>query len=282
MSRDYVATRKELMRLLQQSMTPIVYERFVQFYNDSARYAQHHQNKYTTLQVFDALLKAVPNWNNSVVEHEEQHIKNRLPNFYGIYKALWVATLKVISSVRLGTGKDIETTIKPVRDFVHQVYKEVAVDLIDDPGLLDTRLTPEQRRKNHRETMALIAEAIPDAFRNVLPFAQIYEAIDEDVHTRKQFDEPEPEPEPAPKPDKEPDSPKPVPEPEPDPEPSTPPAEPDSPKPVYGSPPEPEPFTDDRCDGEDDDPYLKDLPKDYDGSQRPEPEDDYPDSEDGL
>lgn len=281
---DYVATRKELMRFLQHSLTPIVYTRFTEFYNDSISYSKQHQGRISPQQVFVAFLNEVPNWNASSIENEEAYIKSKLSNLYGIYKALWVATIKVISSVRLGSSHDIQTNLKPLRDFVHEIYKEVAHELVDDPSLFESGLAPNKMRQNRREALAIIAESIPDAFRSLLPIGEIYEAIDEDVEGKQVFEDeekPKEEPEEKPREDEleqirreaEMMSSSPL----------------VSPKPSYGSPPktpDPEPhqedggFTSDHSDCGDDDPYLKDLPSDYDSYRRPEPEDDYPDSED--
>ena len=296
-SHDYVATKKELMRLLQQTMTPVIYTRMTAFYNDSIKYAQ--QNNATAQDVFVALLNEVPNWNAACIEHEEAHVKEKIPQVYGVYKALWLSTLMVISSVRLGAPKDIQTTVRPLRDFIHEIYKEIAQDLAADPGLFDHNVSPAQLRKNRKETLELIVTVIPDALRNLLPMAEIYSALDEDVEGKQVFEEK----------DSKPDSPASSPEPHDELEDIRREAEkikhdqPEgtSPRPSYGSPPvtpkpvdpsddddesshcEPEEyggFTSDHSDDDDDDPYLKDLPIDYDTSHRPEVEDDYLDSED--
>lgn len=297
---DYVATKKELMCLLQQTMTPVLYTRMTAFYNDSITYAQQHG--VAAQEVFVALLNEVPNWNATCVEHEETHVKEKIPQIYGVYKALWVSTLMVISSVRLGAHKNIQTTMRPLRDFVHEIYKEVAQDLAADPGLFDHNVSPAQLRKNRRETLQLITAVIPDALRNLLPVAEIYGALDEDVEGKQIFEEkktaettesspPEPHDELE---DIRREAEK-IKHDQP---------EGTSPRPSYGSPPvTPEPvkhgaeeddddeepshrepeeyggFTSDHFD-DDDDPYLKDLPTDYDARRRPEAEDDYPDSED--
>ncbi len=297
---DYVATKKELTRLLQQTLTPVLYTRFTQFYNDSIKFseAQFQQTgkRVTPLDVFLAVLKEVPNWNARCIDHEEDFIKAKASKIYGSYKALWISTLMVISSVRLGANKDINTTVRPFKDFVHEIYIEAAQDIGNDPGLFDHTVPPAQLRKNRREALALISSVIPDAFRNLLPVEEIYSAIGEDMEGQQVFEEKAPEP---PSDHKEPE------EDEleairreaekikrhEDPH--------DSPKPAYGSPPKtPEPSEhgdDEESDSEpeepkdyggftsenddDDDPYLKDLPADYDAHRRPEAEDDYPDSE---
>lgn len=301
-SHDYVATKKELTRLLQQTLTPILYTRFTQFYNDSIKFSDAHGNKVPPLDVFLAVLKEVPNWNAKCIDHEEDFIKAKASKIYGTYKALWISTLMVISSVRLGAGKDINTTVRPFKDFVHEIYVEAAQDISNDPGLFDHVVPPAQLRRNRKEALELIAAVIPDAFRNLLPVEEIYSAIGEDMEGQQVFEE---------KPPEESSS-------------SHPPSssepeedeldtirreaekikrndeEHDSPKPAYGSPPRtPEPsehgddeesesepeepkdyggFTSENDDDAEDDPYLKDLPADYDAHHRPEAED-YPDSE---
>lgn len=309
-SHDYVATRTELTRLLQQTMTPVIYTRLTGFYNDSIKYGVQH--RIASQEVFVALLKEVPNWNATCIDHEEGYIKEKVLKIYGAYKALWIATLMVISSVRLGAQKDIQTTVRPFRDFVHEIYKEVAKDLECDPGLFDHTGTPAQLRKNRKEALELIAAVIPDALRNLLPMAEIYGALDEDVDgqqvfaEKKTLDEGEDGHQPSSSSASSSSS-------EPDEledirrdaermkkeQPGH-----DSPKPSYGSPPrtpqpadhsdhssdsddeppreEPEEyggFTSEHSGDDDDDPYLKDLPSDYDSRRRPEAEDDYPDSE---
>lgn len=295
---DYVATRDELTKWLVQTLTPIIYARFNDFYQDSARYAQRARRRVSTQQVWEAFLKAVPQWNGSSIEHEEKYIKERLPKIYGVYKGLWFAIIKVISSVRLGAPTELQVTMKPFRDFVHQVYKEVAGELESEPSLFDPAATIEIKRQHRRTVVAIIAESIPDAFRNLLPVDEIYEQLEDDVHGKRSFepeethslDNPEREKtsddreqektsndgerDPLEKIREQADKLK-----EQYPEPDH-----DSPKPSYGSPPRtPEGFiSDDYVDDDDpdQDPYLKDLPKDYDAASRPEPEDDYPDSED--
>lgn len=301
-SHDYVATKKVLMRFLQETITPVIYTRMTDFYNDSIKYAK--QNNLVTQNVFVTFLNEVPNWNDACVTYEETSFNAKFPQMYGVYKALWVSTLKVISSVRLGTPKDIQTTVRPLKDFIHEIYKETAKDLASDPTLFDRQVPPAQLRKNRKEIMDLISNAIPDALGRLLPVAEIYRALGEDVEGKRVFEGIEPSPEPAP---------------EPSPEPSPSPKHDEledirreakkikqnqpeniSPRPSYGSPPrapgpveppkkeertdpkEYDNFTSDPYDDDDDDPYLKDLPTDYDAQYRPEPEDDFHDSDEDF
>ena len=122
--------KKEYMGQLYMLMCPPMIEVFQGMYDESTKLSKGRK----TLIMFQKLLKEVPNWSNAMSKQHTDNITNRCAWFNDLLAAVFVASTKILSAVRLkADNKKISLKLPSNEVFVQACYNNVAKDLYKDP-----------------------------------------------------------------------------------------------------------------------------------------------------
>jgi len=211
---DYLGAKKELTALLQTDLTPLIYSRFKLLYELTYNRVREltGQDDPSPEQVetaFSAVLNGVEGWNGMTVEDEARFLKEHLPKVESSFKALSIASIFVLNSIRFRQEAEpaIRLDIKPFNDYVHALYTCVAKAFARFPYLFEKDHSPTTLRKYEIKAYNIISDCVPTAIRSLLPVQKIYEGISQDIEGKKTWadegpitppKQPEPKPEPEP------------------------------------------------------------------------------------
>jgi len=203
-----VEAKKEYLNQLCILMCPFVIQAFEEMYEEADKMSKGRK----ILIQYQALLKDVPNWNDSIIKkHADKHA-NSCSWFSDLLAAVFVSFVKILSSVRLKTeNKKISIKLPSNEIFVHACYVNVAKDLYKDPYVYHDEMSRYEREDKLRSR---ITSCIETTIKELIPVQQIlktymsqdtenYDINDEvdDVDVSDNEEEPEPEPEPTPEPE---------------------------------------------------------------------------------
>jgi hypothetical protein len=125
-----VEAKKEYMNQLYILMCPPMIEVFQDMYDEAAKLSKGRK----TLIMFQKLLKEVPNWSNAMSKQHTDNIANRCAWFNDLLAAVFVASTKILSAVRLkADNKKISLKLPSNEVFIQTCYNNVAKDLYKDP-----------------------------------------------------------------------------------------------------------------------------------------------------
>src|SRR5210317_34070 len=125
-----VEAKKEYMGQLYLIMCPPMIEVFQDMYDEATKLSSGRK----TLIMFQKLLKEVPNWSNAMSKQHSDNIANRCAWFNDLLAAVFVASTKILSAVRLkADNKKISLKLPSDEVFIQTCYNNVAKDLYKDP-----------------------------------------------------------------------------------------------------------------------------------------------------
>jgi hypothetical protein len=118
-----VEAKKEYMGQLYLIMCPPMIEVFQDMYNEATKLSSGRK----TLIMFQKLLKEVPNWSNAMSKQHSDNIANRCAWFNDLLAAVFVASTKILSAVRLkADNKKISLKLPSNEVFIQTCYNNVA------------------------------------------------------------------------------------------------------------------------------------------------------------
>ncbi|VVU94871.1 hypothetical protein CPAV1605_596 [seawater metagenome] len=174
-----VEIKKEYTITLVNILTPSIYQGIESIYKES----QQLGNEEDILKIFQGLLRRVPKWNQDLIEVEADRIltNSRCNDWlYDLVKAVIKSNIILLSNSSLRKKKN--NTINPdfyenisFNDFIHKVYIECAREIWNNPYLFSHDYTPIDIKRNQRDALCLIKEAIQEAIRKMLPVRHILE-----------------------------------------------------------------------------------------------------------
>jgi hypothetical protein len=190
-----VETKNEYTSHLTNILTPLILEGLQSVYKQSLNISKNNN----ILKIFQSFLKAIPQWNQDIIERETERIINS-SHSYGWLNDLIKATIKsnLIVLMYNPTCKS-QTKINPLlyqniktTDFIHRVYIECARELWNNPYLLYHNYPPIEIKRNQRDCMIIIKDAIKESLRKLLPVKHILKIylgeeieVDNDEHFEK-------------------------------------------------------------------------------------------------
>ena len=162
--------RDEYMAQLIRVLSPLVYEGIHSIYQTALAVSKGDK----PLCVFQQFLKEVQRWNQTILENEATRIIQKCPWVMDLVKAVFLTSIKILASVRLG-GDDRNIKAKmPTRErFLHQVYIEAARSFYYNPYLFQTYLPYTQIQQNRQEAVSITSKAIEAAVGIMLPVQHI-------------------------------------------------------------------------------------------------------------
>jgi hypothetical protein len=171
-----VETKHEYTTHLTNILAPLVFEGIQSVYKQSLEVSKDND----VLKIFQSFLKAIPKWNQVMIETETNRIINS-SHSYGWLNDLIKATLKANlivlmynptcktqSKVEPKLYQNIKTT-----EFIHRLYIECARELYNNPYLLYHNYPPIEIKRNQRDCMSIIKDCIKESLRKLLPVKHI-------------------------------------------------------------------------------------------------------------
>ena len=162
------AERKFLVKLCN-AMTPVMIDAFFDLYLESKKMSQGRK----VLLQYQTLLKEVQNWNNSIVKQHTDAIVKSCAMFSNLLAAVFVISVKIMSSVRISSDSRKMNIKLPSNDvFVHSCYIAAAKNIYEDPYVIVDEMSDSDRR----QAMARRFEkCIKDVVDDFIPVQQILE-----------------------------------------------------------------------------------------------------------
>ena len=175
----FVETKYEYTTQLVNVLTPLVYEGLTSIYTEALKVSNGADN---ILKVFQSFLRRIPKWNPEMIKQESDRIMTNSKSFAWL-SDLVKATLKANMIVlTYNPNMKIQNKIDPkyykeikLEDFIHKVYIECARELWNNPYLMYHQYAPIELKRNQRDTIMLIKDAIKEAIRKLLPLKEILE-----------------------------------------------------------------------------------------------------------
>ena len=195
-----VETKNDYTTHLVNILSPLVFEGVQSVYKQSLEISKNDD----VLKIFQSFLKAIPKWNQDIINKETNRILNSSHSYSwlnDLIKATLKSTLIVLtynptcktqSKIDSSLYQNIKTT-----DFIHKIYIECARELWNNPYLLYHNYPPIEIKRNQRDCINIIKDCIKEGIRKLLPVKHIlklYLGEDEDIvddyKDDQQFDKP--------------------------------------------------------------------------------------------
>ena len=204
-----VEAERKYMAKLTSVMAPVMIDAFADLFQEAKKVAQGRK----ILVQYQALLREVKNWNNTIVKQHTEAIIKSCSMFPNLLAAVFVILVKIMSSVRISSECKKLNIKLPTNDvFVHSCYMATAASLYEDPYVMVDEVSDIERRAN---ITARITKAVRDVIEDFIPIQQILDTYipaftggELDMNGPSEpIPEPEPEAEPEPEPEAEPEIP---------------------------------------------------------------------------
>ena len=162
-----VEAKKEYIAQLATCMSEPMVDVFQRMYQEATKNSKGKK----VLMTFQALLKDTPNWSNSMVKGHTDAVVNSCSYFGDLLAAVFVASTKIMSSVRLRQDtRKISLKMPSNETFVHTVYINAARDLYSDPYVYHDDM-PEHKRD--ADLRVRFARVIEDSVKELIPIKEI-------------------------------------------------------------------------------------------------------------
>lgn len=163
-----VEAKREYTNQLCMIMIPHLITTFQDMYEEAVRESKNRK----PLIMFQKYLKEVPNFSSSMSQKHASEITARCSWFNDLLAAVFVSSVKILSSVRLRpeTGKKISVKVPTEEVFVQSVLNACAKNLYRDPYIYHEQMSEYDRddKLTKRYTTA-----IEDTIKDLLPVQQI-------------------------------------------------------------------------------------------------------------
>ena len=174
-----VEKKNEYTINLVNILSPLVYEGLISIYTEALNVSNCADN---ILKVFQSFLKKIPKWNSDIIKQETDRILANSKSYEWLSNLI-KATLK--SNMIILTYKPnliVQEKIDPkyykninLEDFIHKVYIECARELWNNPYLMYHQYPAIELKRNQRDTIMLVKDAIKEAVRKLLPLKELLE-----------------------------------------------------------------------------------------------------------
>ena len=175
----YVETKYEYTTQLVNVLTSLIYEGLNSIYTEALKTSNGADN---ILKVFQSFLRRIPKWNSEIIKQESDRILTNTKSVSWL-SDLIKATLKAnMIILTFNPSLKLQHKIDPkyykdikLEDFIHKIYIECARELWNNPYLMYHQYSAIELKRNQRDTITLIKEAIKEAVRKLLPLKEILE-----------------------------------------------------------------------------------------------------------
>jgi hypothetical protein len=148
-------------------MSPAIIEVLQEMYDEATKMSKGKK----VLITYQNLLREVQNWSNAMSKKHSDNITNRCSYFNDLLAAVFVACVKILSSVRLRSdNQKINLKLPSNEVFIQTVYNNVAKDIYRDPYVMHEN---QSEAKRDDELNARIAVCIEATVKELIPVQQI-------------------------------------------------------------------------------------------------------------
>ena len=180
--RNYlVEIKNEYTLTLVNILTPLIYQGIESIYKDSEKLGNENE----ILKIFQGLLRRVPKWNQNIIDNETKRILSNSKCsdwLYDLIKAVIKSNIILLTYQPKKKNNNLNIVKKEfyesisLSDFIHKVYIECAREIWNNPYLFSHDYNPIDIKRNQRDALFLIKEAIREAIRKMLPVRHILES----------------------------------------------------------------------------------------------------------
>ncbi len=190
-----VAARDEYIKQLKEIITPLIIQGFNSVYADAIKLSENNK----VIMKFQELLKAIPTWNQTILQQESVRIKKKCPYIMDIVTAIFVSNVKILASIRLkGNNDNIKVKIPTSDLFIHGIYIQSGERIFYDPFLFYHRTNSDYSKlqENKRIVRNMIYDSIDETIRQMIPFDDILKeylanALDDNVDSEYSDEDPD-------------------------------------------------------------------------------------------
>ena len=170
-----VEAKQEYTRQLCNVIKPVVYESIFNTYTEVVTNTENIDN---VLIQFQEALKQIPKWNSDVITEHVNAVLDSCAFFNYLLSVVFLSNVRILSAVRMNhSGKKKIKIVVPTNDkFVHEVFKNVAKNIYNDPYLFSIKRYNGNVTNNIREVFDVIDVTVRDTIRGLLPFQNIIES----------------------------------------------------------------------------------------------------------
>lgn len=170
-----VEAKQEYTRQLCNVVKPVVYESIFNTYTEVVTNTENIDN---VLIEFQEALKQIPKWNSDVIAEHVNAVLESCSFFNDLLSVVFLSNVRILSAVRMNhSGKKKIKIVVPTNDkFIHEVFKNVAKNIYNDPYLFSIKRYNGNVTNNIREVFEVIDVTVRDTIRGLLPFQNIIES----------------------------------------------------------------------------------------------------------
>jgi hypothetical protein len=162
-----VEAERKYMAKLTNAMAPVMIDAFYELFQEAKKQSQGRK----VLIQYQALLKEVKNWNNTIVKQHTESIIKSCAMFPNLLAAVFVILVKIMSAIKVSSESKKLNIKLPTNDvFVHSCYMAVAASLYEDPYIMIDDVSESERRTN---ITGRITKAVREVVEDFVPIQQI-------------------------------------------------------------------------------------------------------------
>jgi hypothetical protein len=176
---NLVEKKNEYTINLVNVLSPLVYEGLVSIYTEALNISNSADN---ILKVFQSFLRKIPKWSQEMINQETERILKNSKScdwLSNLVKATIKANMIILTfNPHLKLQNKIESSYYKninLEDFIHKIYIECARELWNNPYLMYHQYSPIELKRNQRDTINLVKDAIREAIRRLLPLKELLE-----------------------------------------------------------------------------------------------------------
>ena len=156
--------KNEYTSYLVNLLAPILYDGILSIYNNGIKICNNNEE----LKIFQSLLKSIPTWTEYILNNEVNRIKivSKCDFIEDLIKGVFKANIIILSN------KDIidENFYNiGIHKFIHICYISIAKEFYQIPELLHHDNKSLDLKRNQRDSINIVKDAIKNAIRKLIP-----------------------------------------------------------------------------------------------------------------
>lgn len=167
-----VEIKNEYTITLVNILTPLIFQGLNSLYVEAKRIS----DKDNTLKNFQTFLRAVPRWNNELISNETSRVLSNCKCadwLNDLIKAVIKSNIIILTNKNLNNIDSKFYEEVDFDNFIHKIYIECAREVWNNPYLFFDEYSPIELKRNQRDAISLIKDAIKEAIRKMLPVKHI-------------------------------------------------------------------------------------------------------------
>ena len=177
-----VEARKEYLQQLSIVMCPVMIEVFEDIYKESVKVSK---GKKVLIQ-YQKFLKEVGHWNDHMIHKHSETICNSCNWFNDLLAAVFVSSVKILSSVRINSnGNKISLKVPNNKVFIHGCFIAASKDLYKNPYIYHDESVEQER---DTELALRFSKCIEETVKEMVPVQEILKSCMSQVNPEENID----------------------------------------------------------------------------------------------